>query len=304
MSDGRYKVELKRIGLRIGFGEDSHHIKRITDEVKKDRKLKLLHVGGVLVDGYYSPDSNSDGDAVIHATFNAIASSVGLYPVGYYFKGEMDSSRPILLAARQILDDNDLRLLNLVINIEGKEPKIFPIIPKIKENYSEVFGISPDRIGVMATSGENLSDYGRGLGYHVIVTCLVFDNPDAEGHYYAYEEIGESQPISSEPPSKEETILRTVSPSRLTVVVSSHLIEGELQSEKNSLRETSSEEKAVSEVSAPSEEKTASEEEVQSEEEYHSEEESQVEESEVTSEEKSHSEEESLSEEYFYGIGF
>ncbi len=303
MSDGRYKVELKRIGLRIGLGEDSHHIRKITDEVKKDRKLKLLHVGGVLVDGYYSPDSNSDGDAVIHATFNAIASSVGLYPVGYYFKGEMDSSRPILLAARQILDDNDLTLLNLVISIEGKEPKIFPIIPKIKENYSEVFGISPDRIGVMATSGENLSDYGRGLGYHVIVTCLVFDNPDVGGDYSSYEKVEQSSPISSEPPSEEESLIRTVSSVHPTLLIHQSSSEGSLFQEKTS--HTKEEPHSSLEDSQPKEEIVASEESTPSKEDTTSEAESQVEESEVISEEESEvTSEEEISEGFFYSIGF
>jgi len=178
-------ANVKRIGdvfipFRIGFGEDSHHIRRVSDREVITFTNEFLHLGGVMVDKYVSPDSNSDGDAIIHATFNAISSAFGLNPVGYYFKGKMNSSQPILNTAVDILNESPYIMMNMVISIEAKEPKIIPLIPLIQKNLSSTFSsdeykVNPDQIGITVTSGEGLSKYGLGEGIHVTVTVMLID---------------------------------------------------------------------------------------------------------------------------------
>ena len=48
--------------------------------------------------------------------------------------------------------------------IEGKKPRIDPHEEKIKENLAKILNINKQNIGITATSGEELTEFGKGLG--------------------------------------------------------------------------------------------------------------------------------------------
>ena len=181
------KSKVAQIPARIGFGEDSHH----TGQADPSSRAKPMKLGGVLVEGnrkdynirgyLYSPDSNTDGDAVIHAIFNSVSSALGDYPVGHYFKGIMESSRPILDAAVQMLNSSPYVLMNMVIAIEGQRPRIVPLIPQMQNNLSIAFHVNRDMIGITATSGEDLTSFGKGEGIRVTVTIMLMEKGIYEG---------------------------------------------------------------------------------------------------------------------------
>ena len=58
---------------RIGFGQDSH---RFVGE-ESDQKDKPLILGSILIENELGLDSNSDGDFILHALFNALSQAVG-----------------------------------------------------------------------------------------------------------------------------------------------------------------------------------------------------------------------------------
>ena len=48
--------------------------------------------------------------------------------------------------------------------LECKNPKIDPLVAKLKKSISAILSLSPARIGITATSGEELTLFGQGVG--------------------------------------------------------------------------------------------------------------------------------------------
>ena len=60
---------------------------------------------------------------------------------------------------------------NIGLMLEGKRPRISVNEDRIKENLSSLVQVDKDRIGITATSGEELSAFGKGLGMQCF--CVV-----------------------------------------------------------------------------------------------------------------------------------
>ena len=54
-------------------------------------------------------------------------------------------------------------------------PKISPVIPTMRESIAGLLDIQPQQVGITATSGEGLTDCGRGLGISVLCILTVED---------------------------------------------------------------------------------------------------------------------------------
>ena len=145
--------------FRIGLGQDSH---RFFDNGKP------LILGGVVLDGEMGLAANSDGDVIIHALCNAIEQALGgdsfsIYADKMCKKGIVDS-REYLKIARKHLEEAGYRIGNLGISIEAKRPKILPLAEEIRNSLARILAIEKSQIGINATSGEELTAFGRGEG--------------------------------------------------------------------------------------------------------------------------------------------
>ncbi len=151
---------------RIGFGMDSHRF-----ETGSSKKLVL---GGVVIDepGFMA---NSDGDVLLHALFNAVSQGLGERSIGHYAddmcKNGITDSREYLKVILKIMAERGYRLGNTGVMLEGKKPKIYMYHDAIKKSLSEILNIDGSMIGITATSGEDLTDFGRGLGMQCF--CIV-----------------------------------------------------------------------------------------------------------------------------------
>lgn len=158
--------------FRVGFGQDSH---RFSDDANK--KLVL---GGIEVEGEKGLESNSDGDPILHAICAAIEQALGRVNFSVYAdemcqRGIADSAEYLKIALMHLKEDSYI-INNLGISIEGKKPKILPIEDNIKNKLVEILGIEKNRIGINATSGDGLTDFGRGEGIQVfVIISLVKD---------------------------------------------------------------------------------------------------------------------------------
>ena len=153
--------------IRIGFGMDSHRF--VTGVTKK------LVLGGVEIPGEPGFEANSDGDILFHALFNAVAQALGEGSISYYAdplcrKGITDSSK-YLAVIRGIMAQRGYAVGNIGIMLEGKRPRVAGLEGPMKERIAGIFGITPDHIGITATTGEGLTDFGRGLGMQCF--CVV-----------------------------------------------------------------------------------------------------------------------------------
>ncbi len=149
----------------VGIGQDSHQF------VEK----KPLVLGSVIITKEYGFKANSDGDVIVHALFNAISSALGMKSLGFYadkmFAQGITDSKKYLAFILEKMDNKNLKIGNLAIMLEGKKPKIDEHSDKIQENLAKILKIKKEQVGVAATSGEELSSFGKGEGMQCF--CVV-----------------------------------------------------------------------------------------------------------------------------------
>ena len=149
-----------------GFGQDSHRF--AGDDVNKP-----LILGGVQIPGP-AMEANSDGDVVLHSITNAISNITGVNILGKIAdklcleQGILDSSVYLKEGLKYL---TMAELVSISISLECLRPKITPHIPAMKQRISEITGVPVERIGIQATTGEGLTDCGRGLGIEVLVVA-------------------------------------------------------------------------------------------------------------------------------------
>jgi 2-C-methyl-D-erythritol 2,4-cyclodiphosphate synthase len=143
--------------FRVGFGHDSHRF-------SSDKPLIL---GGVLFEGK-GLEGNSDCDVILHALCNALASSIGKGSLSTYAdelckKGIFDSKEYVKVANGYVKDAG-YKVNNVAVSVETKNPKLEHKIPNMKKKISTLLNIDESAIGITATSGEELTPFGKGKG--------------------------------------------------------------------------------------------------------------------------------------------
>ena len=104
--------------------------------------------------------------------FSAVAASsqaVGGRSISHYAdemceKQGIKDSKEYLKVALKLVSDAEYKISNIGIMIEGKRPKILPIEDDMKKTIASLCGINEDKVGITATSGEDLTTFGRGEG--------------------------------------------------------------------------------------------------------------------------------------------
>lgn len=156
--------------MRTGIGTDQHKYALTKKELEKSRLFKL---GGVEIPNI-KVISNSDGDAIYHALWDAISSAIGGSSIGKNYPNDNRLSKVFLEELKETMDNEGYVINNISIVIECAKPKILPIENEIKENIAQIFKINLDQIGITAKSGEGLTEYGKGKGVEVIANVTLF----------------------------------------------------------------------------------------------------------------------------------
>jgi len=156
--------------MKVGIGQDSHRF----DFENKNKKFIL---GGVHFEGVTPLAGNSDADVVLHALTNAISGVTCVNILGKKAdemclkKGITDSSEYVKEALKYLVD---VKIVHVSISIECSYPKITPKIPEMRKVISNLLNIPENSVGITATSGEGLSQFGQcqGVQAFCIVTAL------------------------------------------------------------------------------------------------------------------------------------
>ena len=147
--------------IKVGIGQDSHRI-------QEPPSGKALMLGGVRLSEPYALMGNSDSDVVLHAITNGISGITGkpiLGPVADQLcQAGITDSAVYLQRALEDLAAIGYRLSHVSVTLECQRPKILPLLPTLVARLSELLGLSSQDIGITATSGEGLTDFGKGLG--------------------------------------------------------------------------------------------------------------------------------------------
>ena len=156
------------IEYRTGIGQDSH---RFLDKHAPLGGPKTLVLGGLYFHGMEGREGNSDADVVMHALTNAISGISGVNILGAV-ADEMCKVHSIyeswkyVEAAMETLDG--FELVHLSFSIECKRPVLWSFIDEMKRSIADTARLPVNCVGITVTSGEGLTDFGRGLGIQVL----------------------------------------------------------------------------------------------------------------------------------------
>ena len=163
---------------RTAIGQDSH---RFAAESDTGRPLMLA---GVQIPDAPGLLGNSDADVVLHAVTNAVSGITGVNILGAVSdrmcleEGIQDSAAYLVEALRHM---DGFRPVHLSVSVEAARPRLAPHIDKMKARLAGLLSLDAGRIGLTATTGEGLTDFGRGLGIQVFcVLTAARDLPDED----------------------------------------------------------------------------------------------------------------------------
>ncbi|MGM0439819.1 MAG: 2-C-methyl-D-erythritol 2,4-cyclodiphosphate synthase [Chlamydiota bacterium] len=156
--------------IRTGIGQDSH---RFLDA----DTAKPCVLGGIYFEDVPGLHANSDGDVVLHAICNAITSVSGVKILGGVAdelcrKDGITDSAVYVAKAMETLGKQEIS--HLALTIEGSRPKFQGKVLEMRQNIADLLGVDISQVGITATSGEGLTDFGCGDGLQVfgIITTI------------------------------------------------------------------------------------------------------------------------------------
>lgn len=148
------------------IGQDSHRI--------SETKQKELILGGIKFDDDFNLEANSDGDVVLHAITNAVSGGTGVNVLGRMAdrmcKNGITDSKEYLKEALSFMDENQ-SIVYLSISIEAARPKFANKIQDMRHSIASLLGLHPRQVTITATTGEGLTECGKGNG--IFVTALM-----------------------------------------------------------------------------------------------------------------------------------
>lgn len=144
---------------RLGFGFDAHRF----------GTTGTLRLGGIAFPGVPALEGHSDGDAVLHALTDAILGAVAGPDIGALFP----SSDPALRgAASERFVQRALEIAiragygpgQVDLTIIAERPRLAPRIEEMRGRVGGMLGITPDAVGLKATTTDGMGFTGRGEG--------------------------------------------------------------------------------------------------------------------------------------------
>ena len=154
--------------LRIGQGYDVH-------QLVEGRKLIM---GGVDIPHTRGLLGHSDADVLAHAVADALLGGVRGGDIGKLFPDtdpayEGADSMKLLAAVADFVRDRGYEILDVDSVIAAQAPKLSPSRDLMRENLARAMGISPENVGVKATTTEHLGFEGREEGISATAVALL-----------------------------------------------------------------------------------------------------------------------------------
>ena len=152
------------------IGQDSHRFEPVGSS-------KPLILGGVQLTGQRGLMGNSDADVILHAITNAVSGISGVNILGKVsddlcLKQGITDSRVYLCEALKTL--GEWKLSHVSISIEARRPHLAEHIEEIRNSIAVLLSLAAENIGLTATSGEGLTEFGKGEGIQVFVIVSAY----------------------------------------------------------------------------------------------------------------------------------
>lgn len=154
--------------MRIGHGFDAHPL----------APKRPCVLGGVRVASEEGPIGHSDGDVVLHALADALLGAAAAGDLGSVFGTDRpewkDAPGEALVRHVRELTEHP-PVANVDVTILASKPKIAPYRDAMRASLAALLGVAVDRVSIKASSGNGLTDFGRGQGVAATVMVLVDD---------------------------------------------------------------------------------------------------------------------------------
>ena len=153
------------MALRIGHGFDAHRL-------VPGRPCVL---GGVALESDSGPEGHSDGDVILHALADALLGAAAAGDLGSMFgenRPEWRGASSSLFVEEVLAKTGRPRVLNVDVTVLGVRPRLGPYREAIRARSAELLGTSVGQVSVKASSGNGLTDFGKGDGVAATVVLL------------------------------------------------------------------------------------------------------------------------------------
>lgn len=172
LADADSKLSLgmrKNVEPRVGTGFDVH---RFCDG-------DHVWLGGVKIPHTHKLEGHSDADVVLHALTDALLGAIGDGDIGQHFppsdpKWKGAASKLFLEDAVRRVQDRGGRVGNVDITVLAEAPRVGPHRTAMQALIGGVLGLSADRVGIKATTTEQMGFTGRREGIAAMATATVF----------------------------------------------------------------------------------------------------------------------------------
>jgi 2-C-methyl-D-erythritol 2,4-cyclodiphosphate synthase len=154
--------------IHVGIGYDVH-------QLTEGRKLIL---GGVDIPHTKGLDGHSDADALMHAITDAVLGAIGEGDIGQFFpntdpRWKGAPSRIFLEEAARQVTLRQGRLVNVDATLIAQAPKLMPHVQAMKANIAAALGLDPKKVGIKATTNEQMGFIGREEGIAAMAVASV-----------------------------------------------------------------------------------------------------------------------------------
>lgn len=135
-------------------------------------------LGGIEIPHHKGAVGHSDADVLLHTICDALLGAAGLEDIGTHFPDTDDAykgidSKILLRETVDLIKAKGYYIVNMDATICLQLPKLKPFIPQMKACIAELTSVSPDNIGIKATTTERMGFVGREEGVMALATVLI-----------------------------------------------------------------------------------------------------------------------------------
>lgn len=154
--------------VRVGQGYDVHRL-------VPGRRLVL---GGEEIPFELGLEGHSDADVLLHALGDALLGAASLGDLGSHFPPADErwrgaASVDLLGRIFEMVQGRGFRVANCDLTLIAEAPKLAPYRDRIRQRVARVLELSPDAVGLKATTNEGLGAIGRGEGIAALAVVLL-----------------------------------------------------------------------------------------------------------------------------------
>lgn len=175
-------VEGDRSNIKITFNEDlcaqNNILAGCGYDIHRTTRGNGIRLLGVDIPCDMAFIAHSDGDVPVHALMDAILSAIGERDIGHFFpvddkKYDGANSMELLSSVLEIARAKGYEPSNASVTIIAQRPYISPHIDSMKSILSVALGIERSRIGISATTNEEVGEIGDGKAVAAYATVAM-----------------------------------------------------------------------------------------------------------------------------------